>query len=88
MWYQIQLTASRELTEIKFDSGKEDFPITYSVSVSQDGKSWTKVGQGTGKPGINSVSWKSSGKYAFLKIDSEKAASHPWSMKNLTLYSR
>ena len=88
MWYQVQLPSPKAIAEVRFDAGKEGFPLSYSISVSADGKSWTKVAQGKGVQGINSLSWSAAGKSSFIKIESDSSGEFPWSMKNLTLYSR
>lgn len=53
-----------------------------------DGKSWTKVAQAKGIPGLNTVAWKPTGKSLFLKIEADSQGDHAWSMKKLTLLSR
>lgn len=88
MWFMVQLPNPHLLTEIHFDSGKDEFPEHFSVSVSDDGKSWTKVALAKGVPGLNTVAWKPTGKSSFLKIEAETKANHAWSMKKLTLLSR
>lgn len=88
IWFMVQLPSPHAITEIQFDAGKDGFPIDYTVSLSADGKSWIKVAEDKGVPGANSLSWTSSGKFTFLKIESQSKGEQPWSMKNLTLYSR
>jgi mono/diheme cytochrome c family protein len=88
MWLQVKLPQAHALTEVQFDSGKEGFPIAYAVSISSDGKNWTKVGETKGNPGLNHLSWKTKDKSAYLKIESLENGEKPWSMKNLTLFAR
>lgn len=88
MWFTVQLPSPQTLTEIQFDAGKDGFPISYTVSTSHDGTSWTKVGQKNGVQGINTLNWKPQGKSTYLKIEANDKADQPWSMKNLKLFSR
>jgi mono/diheme cytochrome c family protein len=88
MWFTVQLPTPQTLTEVQFDSGKDGFPISCSIFISSDGKTWTKVAQEKGKPGLNTLSWKPQGKSSFLKIETNSKGDHPWSMKKLTILSR
>ena len=88
MWFMVQLPTAQSLTELHFDSGKDGFPINYVVSVSADGKAWTKVGKAKGSSGVNTLSWETFEKSTFLKIETESEGENAWSMKKLTLYSR
>jgi mono/diheme cytochrome c family protein len=88
MWYIVQLPTAKSLTEIHFDSGKDEFPKIYTISVSTDGKSWTKVAQAKGVAGVNALAWKPLEKSTFLKVESESQGEQAWSMKKLTLFSR
>lgn len=88
MWFMIQLPSPQALTEIQFDSGKDGFPLSYSVSISSDGNSWTKVGQANGIAGINNLSWKAQGRSSYLKIEANSKGDQPWSMKRLMLFNQ
>jgi hypothetical protein len=82
------IASPQSLTEVQFDSGKDGFPLIYTVSISSDGTSWTKVGQKNGVPGINTLNWKAQGKSTYLKIEANSKGEKQWSMKRLTLFSR
>lgn len=88
MWFMVQLPSPQALTEIQFDAGKDGFPLNYTVNISNDGTSWTKVGQKNGVAGINTLNWKPQGKSNYLKIEANSKGEKPWSMKNLKLFSR
>ncbi|MCR9013761.1 DUF7133 domain-containing protein [Aquiflexum gelatinilyticum] len=88
MWFTVQLPTPQTLSEIQFDSGKDEFPISYSVFISSDGNSWTKVAEEKGRPGLNTLTWEPQGKSSFLKIETNSKGDHPWSMKKLTIFSR
>ncbi|WP_373494163.1 discoidin domain-containing protein [Aquiflexum sp.] len=88
MWYLVELPTPQTLTEVQFDSGKDGFPISYSVFISSDGTSWNKVGQKNGVAGINTLNWNPQGKSTYLKIETNSKGEKPWSMKNLKLFSR
>ena len=88
MWFMVKLPTPQSLTEVQFDSGKDGFPISYSVFISSDGTSWTKVGQEKGNAGLNILNWKPQGKSTHLKIEADSKGEKPWSMKNLKLFSR
>jgi hypothetical protein len=88
MWFLVQLPSPQSLTEVQFDSGKDGFPISYTVSISSDGTSWTKVGQKKGVAGINTLNWKPQGKSTYLKIEANSKGEKQWSMKRLMLFSR
>lgn len=88
MWFMVQLPSPQALTEIQFDAGKEGFPISYSVFLSSDGNSWTKIGQEKGKPGLNTMTWKPQGKSRYLKIEANSKGEQAWSMKKLVVFAR
>lgn len=88
MWFQVELPKEQNLTEIQFDSGEEKFPVKYSVSISQNGSSWTQVAIQTGKKGLNTARWTSKQSVRFLKIEALQKADQPWGMKKLSLYAR
>lgn len=88
MWFTVQLPSPQSLTEIQFDAGKDGFPLGYTVYLSSDGSSWTKVGQQNGVAGINTMNWKPQGKSTYLKIEANENGDQAWSMKNLKLFSR
>ena len=88
MWFMVQLPTPQLLTEIQFDSGKDEFPMSYSAFISNDGISWTKVGQKKGVAGINTMDWKPQGKSTYLKIEANSKGEKPWSMKRLVVFSR
>jgi mono/diheme cytochrome c family protein/glucose/arabinose dehydrogenase len=88
MWFQVELPNAHQLAEIQFDSGKEQFPLNYTISISQNGNNWTEVANGEGKVGVNNLRWKSSERVRFVRIQSKKKGGEPWAMKNLILYAR
>lgn len=88
MWFQVELPEARQLAEIQFDSGKDQFPLNYTVSISPDGATWTEVANGEGEAGVNNLRWKSDESIRFIKIQSVEKGEKPWAMKNLILYAR
>jgi len=88
MWFQVELPKEQNLAEIQFDSGEEQFPKKYTVSVSANGSNWVEVGSGTGEKGINTIRWKSQSRNKFVRIQSSEKGEQPWAMKKLTLYAR
>jgi len=88
MWYQIELPQDKNLTEIQFDAGDEQFPKSYTVSISSNGIDWTEVASATGNKGINTARWKTSDNIRFLKIENKEAADQPWAMKQLRIFAR
>jgi mono/diheme cytochrome c family protein len=88
MWFQVELPSAHQLAEIQFDAGKEQFPLNYTVSISQNGNNWTEVATGEGKEGVNNLKWKSSERIRFVRIQSNKKGEQPWAMKNVILYAR
>jgi mono/diheme cytochrome c family protein len=88
MWFQVQLPTPQRLTEVQFDSGKENYPVQYTVSVSSDGRIWTEVAQAKGVVGNNKISWTPVGNSTFIKLETKAKGDYTWSMKKLTFYAR
>jgi mono/diheme cytochrome c family protein/glucose/arabinose dehydrogenase len=88
MWFQVELPKEQILAEIQFDSGDQQFPKKYTVSVSADGSKWVKVGSGTGVKGINTASLDNQAFGKFIRVQAEEKGEQPWAMKNLKLYAR
>jgi len=88
MWFQVELPTAAQLAEIQFDAGKEEFPLTYTVSTSANGINWSPVAKGIGKPGINSLGWKSAERVRFIRIEAQEKGEHAWAMRNLILFAR
>ncbi|GAA0877293.1 hypothetical protein GCM10009119_02610 [Algoriphagus jejuensis] len=88
MWFQVELPKERQLAEVEFDSGAEQFPKKYTVSVSIDGKSWTEVGSGTGVKGLNTVRLNAQATGRFLKIQTTEKGEQSWAMKQMKIYAR
>ncbi|HSF54303.1 MAG TPA: discoidin domain-containing protein, partial [Algoriphagus sp.] len=88
MWFQVELPKEQNLAEIQFDSGEEQFPKKYTVSVSSDGNKWTEVGTGSGEKGINTVRLNGQSTGKFVKIQAAEKGEQPWAMKKLTLFAR
>jgi len=88
MWYQVELPDSHNLAEIQFDAGKEEFPLSFTVSTSPNGSNWMEVAKSTGNPGVNNVRWKSDGSVRFIKIQSSEKGEKPWAMRSLIIYAR
>ncbi len=88
MWFQIELPKEQNLAELQFDSGDEQFPMKYTVSVSVDGTKWTEAGNGIGEKGINTVRLKSQSKGKFVRIQANEKGEQPWAMKKLTIFAR
>lgn len=88
MWFQVELPKEHEFAEIEFDSGDEQFPVKYTVSVSNDGSQWTAVGSGSGVKGLNTVRLNAQATGKFVRIQAAEKGEQPWAMKKLTLYAR
>ena len=88
MWFQTELPQAKNLVEIQFDAGEKQFPLSYTVSVSDDGATWKKVATAQGSPGLNSIQWENADNSKFLKIESTENGDEPWAMKQLTLFAR
>lgn len=88
MWFQVELPKEHNLAEIQFDSGDEQFPLKYTVSVSENGSNWKEVGSGTGIKGINTVRLNAQSTSKFVRIQSSEKGDQPWAMKKLTLFAR
>lgn len=88
MWFQVELPKEQNLAEIQFDSGDEQFPMKYTVSVSADGIKWVQACSGTGVKGINTARLKAQSKGKFIRIQASEKGEQPWAMKKLTLFAR
>ncbi|WP_026968449.1 DUF7133 domain-containing protein [Algoriphagus terrigena] len=88
MWFQVELPKEQNLAEIQFDSGDEQFPLKYTVSVSADGSKWTEVATGVGEKGINTARLKTQESAKFVRIQAAEKGEQPWAMKKLTIYAR
>jgi len=88
MWFQVELPKEQNLAEIQFDSGDEQFPLKYTVSVSADGSKWTEVATGVGEKGINTARLNARESAKFVRIQAAEKGEQPWAMKKLTIYAR
>ena len=88
MWFQVELPKEQNLAEIQFDSGDEQFPLKYTVSISADGTKWTEVATGTGEKGINTARLNAQSTGKFVRIQATEKGEQPWAMKKLTIYAR
>lgn len=88
MWFQVELPQPVVLAEIQFDSGEEQYPQKYTVSVSEDGIDWSEVAHGTGGKGNNAIRWENQSKVKFIRMQILQKSDHPWAMRRLSLYAR
>ena len=87
-WFQVELPQPATLTEIFFETGNDQYPRKYKVSISKDGRQWTEVAERTGENGSLTTSWATNMKVKFLKIENLEDADKPWSMRKLSLFAR
>ena len=88
MWFQVELPQPVVLAEIQFDSGEEQYPQQYTVSVSEDGTNWKEVANGTGVKGNNAIRWKENSQAKFIRMQVQDKGEQAWAMKRLSLYAR
>ncbi|MCM8530481.1 MAG: discoidin domain-containing protein [Lentisphaeraceae bacterium] len=91
MWFQVELPTAQDITAINIDSGpsQNDFPKSYSVEVSLDGKNWTTALQKrSGQTALTEI--KLSGQTAkFIKITlHEKKNGKYWSIHAMDILAR
>lgn len=88
-WFQIEFPTAQQVAEIQFDTDDEgEFPIKYSVSISNDGKTWKEVATGKGNELANTISWDSQEKAKFLRMESKEKGDKAWYMRKLTILAR
>jgi len=88
MWFKIELPKEQNIAELSFESSENEFPKSFSVSVSPDGKTWRKVGEGKGINKLNTLRLEAQNTTRFIRIQTTLKSESPWSMKKLTLYAR
>jgi hypothetical protein len=88
MWFKIELPKEQNMAELSFESSENEFPKSFSVSVSSDGKTWKKVGEGKGISKLNTLRLEAQNTTRFIRIQTTLKSESPWSMKKLTLYAR
>ena len=99
MWFQVELPAAVDLTEIQFTSlaigsGRpgvpplSTYPRTYRVQVSADGQTWTPpVAEGSGSEGTTVITFNPvRAKFVRLTQTASSNDGAPWSMRLLRLY--
>lgn len=87
-WYHITFPEPVRVAEIQFDSGKSEYPESFTILVSADGQHWETTAEDTGHPGTNTVAINSDSLVRHLKIKTNTNADTPWGMKNLIIYVR
>lgn len=88
MWFQVEMPRSVSLAEIQFDSGEEQYPLKYAVSISDDGKSWSEVAKGNGVKGNNTIRVEGQATGKMIRIQALEEGENPWAMRMLNLYAR
>jgi mono/diheme cytochrome c family protein/glucose/arabinose dehydrogenase len=88
MWYQIELPKAVQLAEIQFDSGEEQYPRSYTLSVSTDGTNWSEVAIGTGVKGDNVIRIEDEVRGKFIRMQLTEQGEQPWAMRRLNLFAR
>ena len=89
MWFQIELPQERTLTALQLDSAQspEDFPRGYNVTLSTDGKNWSKpVAAGKGELPVTVIQFPPA-KAKFIRITQTGAVDDRfWSIHELGIY--
>lgn len=90
MWIQIELPSAVEIERITMDSSQSpnDFPATYTVSFSMDGKSWKTTSNQQGSASTTSF-FTTPTKARFIRINQQgKSPKYYWSIHELQLFGR
>ncbi len=87
-WYQIDFPKATQVAEIQFECTDKEYPISYTVSTSSDGKEWKEMIRKNGNAGINTAPLSSGTQVRYLRIKTNEKADNHWGMKNLTIYAR
>jgi hypothetical protein len=86
MWVAVELPKPTQVAGVRLDPGKSagDYPRGYAVEVSKDGKDWTEVAKGEGKPGVLNVKFDACSVKA-LRIRQTGSVGSYWSIHELDL---
>ena len=87
-WYEIRFPEPIYLTEVQFESGKAEFPVSLLVSVDTGAKDWKQVASIKGKQGLQIIPVPPAGKVHALRMQCSEKSENFWGMKNLTIYAR
>ena len=86
-WIQVELPQEATIGGIRLDQWKAqgDYPKTYKVEGSLDGRKWTRIGQVNGLPGMSEFYFEPA-KVKFVKVTLTGAQrGKPWSIYELEL---
>ena len=76
------------MAEIQFDSVQEQYPRSYTLSLSTDGTNWSEVASGTGVKGDNVIRIEDEVMGKFIRMQVTEQSEQPWAMRRLNLYAR
>lgn len=86
-WFQIELPAEVELGGVALDSPfPNDYPRTYKVELSPDGKTWAKAAEGEGKQTPTEILFTGARKGKFIRITETGSAANFWSIDEVLLF--
>lgn len=89
MWVAIELPAPTPVSGVRLDPGKSagDYPRGYAVDITEDGKKWSEVAKGEGKPGIMTVRFDARPVKGVRIRNTGPGVSSFWSIHELDLFA-
>jgi parallel beta-helix repeat protein len=92
-WFQVDMKAQKEFSRIVLESGNVNSPRSYTVTVSNDGKLWSKaVATGDSCTPHLEIFTKGKQKARFIRITqyavTNESWGHVWSILDFKVYSR
>ncbi len=89
-WFEVNMQAAATFSEVTIDAGPStgDYPRGYTVSVSNDGASWTQVAAGTGTAQLITVTFPpQTAQYIQITQTQSGATANWWSIAELNVYA-
>ena len=89
-WFQVNLGSAQAFDEVTIDAGPSngDYPRAFTVSVSNDGATWTQVASGNGSAQLVTVTFPSqTAQYVRVTQTESGATGNWWSIAELNVWT-
>ncbi|SFT05706.1 carbohydrate-binding protein [Paenibacillus sp. BC26] len=88
MWYQVDMGASQTFNKIKMNLFNNDYPVAYSIYVSNDGTNWgSSIASGTGSSGTMEVNFSPQSARYIKIVQTGSSTTNYWAMSEFNVYN-